>query len=97
MRNRAAYLKPMLHHLGAVYRIFALVLLIPLGMLAFDALRGRAEVSPAAFLVPAALAWTIGYVFMRRWPRAQLDGRRAMLVTALGWITISALGRSLLR
>jgi len=92
VRNRVAYLKPMLHHLGAIYRLFAVVLLLPLGMLAFDALRGRTEVSPAAFLVPAALAWLIGLVLMRLWPRAPLDGRRAMLVTALGWVTISALG-----
>ncbi len=92
MRNRAAYLKPMLHHLGAIYRLFAVVLLLPLGMLAFDALRGRAEVSPTTFLVPAALAWIIGFVLTRLWPRAPLDGRRAMLVTALGWVTISALG-----
>lgn len=92
MRNRAAYLKPMLHHLGAIYRLFGFVLLLPLGMLAFDTLRGRAEVTPVAYLLPAVLAWALGFTLTRRWPRAPLDGRRAMLVTALGWISISALG-----
>jgi trk system potassium uptake protein TrkH len=92
VRNRAAYLKPMLHYLGAVYRMFGFVLLVPLGMLAFDVLHGRAEVSPGAFLLPAVLTWALGLALTGRGRQTPLDGRRAMLVTALGWITISALG-----
>ena len=92
MRNRLLYLRPVIHYLGALFWIFGFVLLVPLCVRIGYAGAGYKEVWPWAYLVPALLAWVLGAMFRRRWALAALDTRGAMLVCALGWISISALG-----
>ncbi len=86
------YLIPVLHYLGALYWIFGLVLLVPLFVLVAYARAGYGEVSPFAFVIPAVSAWVLGFMLKREWSFGPLDSRSSMLVCALGWITISALG-----
>jgi trk system potassium uptake protein TrkH len=97
MRNRLLYLLPIVHYVGALFWIFGFVLLIPLLVLALYARSGWDEVSPASFLLPAAISWLLGAVFKRGWSFGPLDTPRSMLVCALGWISISALGALPLR
>jgi len=93
MRNRFLYLRPILGYLGALFWIFGFVLLVPLVVLALYVGSDYGEVSPLDYLVPAALAWLLGFVlWKRRGVLEPLDARASMLVCALGWISISALG-----
>ena len=92
MRNRYRHLLSILGYLGALYWIFGFVLLTSLIVLVASNNAGLEEVDAWSFLVPAAVAWVLGFVLKRRWGFAPLDGRGSMLVCALGWITVSALG-----
>jgi len=92
MRNRFRYLLPILDHLGALCWIFGFVMLSPLLIMLVEAPGRRAEVSAACFVVPAILGVSVGALLKRRLGTRPLDGRGAMLLCALGWIVISALG-----
>ena len=86
-------MRPILSYLGALFWIFGFVLLVPLVVRAIYAKSDYGEVSPLSYLVPAALAWLMGFALWRRKAAFQaLDTRASMLVCALGWIGISALG-----
>lgn len=97
MRNRALYLIPIFHYMGALFWIFGFVLLIPLLVLIPYAKSGHEEVSYWSYLLPAIISWFMGAVFKRGWSFGTIDTPRAMLVCALGWISISALGALPLR
>jgi len=92
MRNRLNYFLPLLAYLGALCWIFGLVLLVPLVVLLWQARMGREEISPVCFILPALVAFCAGAVLKRRVAFRPLDGHRSMLLCALGWILISALG-----
>ena len=92
MRNRLNYFAPVVHHLGALFWIFGFVLLVPLLVLAPCARAGQNEVSAWTFVLPAMIAWLLGFILKRGRASAPMDCRRSMLVCALGWILISALG-----
>jgi len=92
MRNRLQYLMPILQYLGALFWIFAAVVLAPILVLFLRLRAGREEVSVRCYLVPAVLSCLLGILFRRRGRLPSLDARRAMLVCALGWIGISAVG-----
>jgi len=97
MRNRLLYLIPIFHYLGALFWIFGFVLLIPLLVLALYAKSGHEEVSYWSFLLPAIISWFMGAILKRGWSFGPIDTPRSMLVCALGWISISALGALPLR
>lgn len=92
MRNRFQMLVSVLGYLGALFWIFGFVLLVSLVVLFYFAGAGYREVSAWCFLLPSALALGLGAALKRRWAFAPLSGHGSMLVCALGWICISALG-----
>jgi len=93
MRNRFLEFLPILSYLGALFWIFGFVLLVPLVVLLLGVRAGHEEVSPLCFFLPAAVAWVLGFMLKsRRLAPGPLNGRAAMLVCALGWIGVSALG-----
>jgi trk system potassium uptake protein TrkH len=92
MRNRLAYLKPVLQYLAALCWVFGFVLLLPALFHTPLVYLGAGGCPVSAFLLPTALAWTVGGVFRGGWHLERLDSSRAMLVCALGWVLLSALG-----
>ncbi len=92
MRNRLAYFRPLLDYLGVLFVVFALLLLVPLGVQAVFAPRGVGAAPASAFWVPAALALALGVGMKRDLEFPPLDNRRAMMLCAVGWIVISAVG-----
>jgi len=93
MRNRLAGITSVLNYLGRLYRIAGLVLVVPLAVMAYYAWQGRDEASWLCYALPAAGAWLAGVVLQVAFrPRVALGSSGAMLVCALGWITVSAFG-----
>ena len=92
MRNRLAYFAPLLDYLGVLFWVFGVLLLIPLGVLVWSARGGHEEVSWFCFVGPAAAAFLFGAMLKRKPGFKPLDSRRSMLLCALGWIGVSALG-----
>ena len=92
MRNRLSYFLPLLDYIGALFWIFGLLILTPLGVLAWRARAGHEDVSPLVFVVPALIAFCLGLLLKRKAAFKPLDNRRSMLLCALGWIVISAVG-----
>jgi trk system potassium uptake protein TrkH len=92
MRRRLDYLVPVAGYVGALFWIFGFVILIPLVVVVVGKRAGYEEVSPLSFLVPAAIAWVVGFV-LKGWKGfGALDSRSSMLVCALSWILISFVG-----
>ena len=92
MRNRLSYFRPILDYLGLLTWVFGLLMLVPLAARWAFAQSGRAEAPAAAFWTPAAVALAMGLIAKRRGRFPALDNRRAMILCALGWIWISAIG-----
>ena len=90
MRNRWRYFRPVLGYLGLLISVFGLLLLVPLVVRAALAEGQRASVW--AFAVPAACSLVLGIGLKRNLRLAPLDNRRAMILCALGWIVVSAIG-----
>lgn len=92
MRNRLTYFRPLLDYLGVLLGIFGLLLLVPLLVqMAFPS-RGAGQAPSHAFWIPAAVALVLGVVLKRNLEFPPLDNRRAMMLCALGWIVVSAVG-----
>ena len=92
MRNRWEYFRPIGSYLGLLLWCFGVLMLVPLGVWAAFASAGRTEVSAAAYWVPAAVALAGAVALKRDLARPALDTRRAMILCALGWIVVSAVG-----
>jgi len=92
MRNRFAHLSSVLSYLGVLFLVFGLLILLPLLVLAIYARGGREEVSCLCFIVPAAIAFVLGALLKRGRGFPVLGSRGAMLLCALGWIGVSAIG-----
>jgi trk system potassium uptake protein TrkH len=85
-------MRPVLRYLGALCWVFAGPALLPLAVPALFGRPFRFQVDALGFLLAAALAVCLGLLWQRRWEFPALDQRQAMLVCALGWLLISALG-----
>ena len=92
MRNRVAYFTPILDYLGVLFWVFGLLLLTPLIFLGIYSQGEIQETSPLTFILPACVALGLGLAFKRDFNFRPLDTRRAMMLCALGWIFISAVG-----
>lgn len=92
MRNRWQYFLPVGAYLGLLLWCFGILMLVPLCVWAAFASAGRAEVSAAAYWVPALAALLGGLALKRNLRNPPLDTRRAMILCALGWIVISFVG-----
>jgi len=92
MRNRWQYLWPIGGYLGLLLWCFSVLMLVPLAVWAAFKSAGRPEVPGAAYWVPALIAAAGALVLKRDLKNPQLDTRRAMVLCALGWIVLSAVG-----
>ncbi len=92
MRDRWKYFQPVLGYLGLLVCVFGVLMLLPLAAREIFAEEGRAKVAAWVFWVPAVAALAIGVIFTARFRAAPLDSRRAMILCALGWIVITAIG-----
>jgi len=92
MRNRLHYLRPILDYLGLLSWMFGLLMLVPLGYELATLMPGQGSLRVVGFGAPGVLALLLGAVLKRNLKFVPLDGRRAMLLTALGWILVSGIG-----
>jgi trk system potassium uptake protein TrkH len=92
MRNRWQYFRPVWDYLGMLIWLFSPLLLVPLGARALFAGAHRQEAPSWAFWAPAAAALLLALGLKRNLRFPPLDNRRAMILCALGWIVISAIG-----
>jgi len=79
-------------YLGLLLWCFGVLMVVPLAVWAGFASAGRDEVSAAAYWVPALVALAVAFALKRDVKSPPLDTRRAMILCALGWIVISAIG-----
>jgi trk system potassium uptake protein TrkH len=92
MRNRFRYFRSIADYLGIISWIFGLVMLVPLVV---ELVYGRMAGGTArlyGFGVPSALTLVLGFALKRNLRTDPLDNRRAMMLTALAWIVVSAIG-----
>ena len=92
MRNRWQYFRPIGGYLGLLLWCFSVLMLVPLAVWVAFASAGRSEVPAAAYWVPALVAAAGAILLKRDLQKPQLDTRRAMVLCALGWIVLSAIG-----
>jgi len=92
MRNRWQYLRPICGYLGVLIVVFGLLMLVPL-VVRWAFVQGGADEVPAyTFWLPAVAAVALGTVLKGNLKFPPLDTRRAMVLCALGWIVVSAVG-----
>jgi len=92
VRNRWAYWRPVLGYLGLLTWVFGVMALVPLGVHVVAESAAHTPVPVTAFLAPAVIALTAGLVLKRNLRFPPLDSRRAMVLCALGWLVVSAVG-----
>ncbi len=92
MRQRWSYFAAVLSYLGLLFWVTALLLLVPLGVCLVGMWLGRPEVSPWAWGGPALLSVLAGRLLRSRSGAPALDDRRSMMLCALAWVLVSAVG-----
>ncbi len=92
MRSRWHYWRPVLDYLGLLTWMFGLLALLPLAVQTMFAGPDGEAVTASAFYVPAAVALAAGLVLKRNMRLPPLDRRRAMILCALAWFMVSAVG-----
>ena len=91
MLTRRRYFRSVLDYLGLLLWVFSPLLLVPLSLRAVVAGDGRFAAA-RSFWLPAALSAALGFALKRDRRFPVLDSRRAMVLCALGWLVISAVG-----
>ncbi len=92
MRNRWQYFSPLLDYLGLLLWVSGLIMIVPIAMHAYFAIRGFTEVPIHTFILPALLSIGGGAWLKRDYESPPIDDRQAMMLCALGWIVVSAFG-----
>jgi len=92
VRNRWAYWRPVVEYLGLLTWIFGVMALVPLGVRVLVESGPEGPLPASTFWVPAVVALVVGLVLKRNLRFPPLDVRRAMVLCALGWVTVSAVG-----
>ena len=93
MRKGFQRTSTILHLLGNLLQILSFLLLIPLVVVfIYWGRMGEGIGTIAAFVVPAALSFSLGLVLMNKFEAGKLDTQGSMLMCALGWLCVSALG-----
>ena len=92
MRNRFQFLLPILDYLGALFWMFGFVLMVPFAAQVYYAHAMGEATSFFTFLLPAAMAFVVGFLLKRNVGFRPLSGRGAMMLCAFGWVAVSALG-----
>ncbi|MHC4741794.1 MAG: TrkH family potassium uptake protein [Planctomycetota bacterium] len=82
-----------LHLLGNLLRILSILLLLPLVVVfIYWGQMGEGITTIAAFVLPAAISYSLGRVLMYRFQGGELDTQGSMLLCAVAWLSASALG-----
>ena len=93
MRNGFQRVNCILHFIGGLLEILGLVLLLPLAVvLAYWGRMGDGWLTATAFVVTAAISFSLGLVLRNKFESDLLDTTGSMLMCALGWLFASALG-----
>jgi len=92
MRNRLQYLRPVFEHLGVVSWVFGLSMIAPLTFQLFEWRGGEEPLQLLGFGLPVIGAIALGMLLRRNMSAEPLDGRRAMMLTALAWVVVSGIG-----
>jgi len=93
MRNGFQRINCILHFVGGLLEILGLVLLLPLAVvLAYWGQMGDGWLTATAFVVTAAISFSLGLVLRNKFESDLLDTTGSMLMCALGWLFASALG-----
>ena len=92
MRNRWRYFRPVVDYLGLLLWLSGLLMIVPLAVRTIFANLGRRETGGWTFILPAAAALAGGALVKRNLKAPPLDDRRAMVLCALGWVVVSAVG-----
>lgn len=93
MRNGFQRIKCILHFIGGLLEILGLVLLLPLAVvLAYWGQMGDGWLTATAFVVTAAISFSLGLLLRNKFKSDLLDTTGSMLMCALGWLIASALG-----
>ena len=93
MRNGFQRINCILHFVGGLLEILGLVLLLPLAVvLAYWGQMGDGWLTATAFVVTAVISFSLGLVLRNKFESDLLDTTGSMLMCALGWLFVSALG-----
>ncbi|MCD6405599.1 MAG: TrkH family potassium uptake protein [Planctomycetes bacterium] len=92
MRNRFNHLAPVFGYVGTLLMVFSAIMLLPVIVLVFTAGGAVRETSADAYLVPALICLVIGSILNFTFRKGSLSASQSMLVCALGWLAVSAVG-----
>jgi trk system potassium uptake protein TrkH len=92
VRNRFKLLKNVCAHLADLFLVLSLLLLLPAAIQEIYSRLGYEEASVFSYLIPSAVACGIGGILRFTVRKSRLSRRGGMMVCALGWILISAVG-----
>jgi len=93
MRDRLGRIKGVLHYLGRILQILALVMLFPLiAVFWYWRAFGDGWDTVWAFVCPAAASLMIGTMLRILFPDKTMDAAGSLILCALGWIVVAGLG-----
>ncbi len=93
MRNGFRRISCIFHFIGNLLEILGLILLFPLIIvLIYWGQMGDGWVTAAAFAVAALISFSLGMILRHKFKPAPLDTTGSMLICALSWILVSAVG-----
>lgn len=93
MRNAFRRVNCIFHFVGGLLEILGLILLVPLiPAIIYWGQRGDGWLSATAFALPATISFSLGMVLRRKFEPQTLDTTASMLICALGWLLVSAMG-----
>ena len=93
MRNGFRRINCIFHSVGALLEILGLILLFPLIVVfIYWGQMGDGWITARAFLVTALVSFLFGFVLRKRFKPEPLDTTGSMLMCALGWLFVSAVG-----
>ncbi|UCC97224.1 MAG: TrkH family potassium uptake protein [Phycisphaerales bacterium] len=93
MRNGFRRVNCIFHFIGGLLQILGLLLLLPLIVAGiYWGQMGEGQRSASGFLMAAILSFSVGMLLRRTFKRQTLDTTGSMLMCALGWLCVSAVG-----
>ena len=93
MRKRFQRTNCVFHFVGYLLQVLGLILFLPLVFtLIYWGKYGEGWQTVIAFVVPAAVSFTVGLILRNTFRSEELDTTASMLMCALGWIFCSAVG-----
>lgn len=93
MRNGFRRISCIFHYIGNLLEILGLILLFPLIIvLVYWGQRGDGLFTATAFVIPALISFSLGMILRHVFKPSALDTTGSMLICALSWLVVSAVG-----